>query len=77
MVFTDGNRLVAESLDELHKFAQRAGLKKDFYIDEKNCPHYDVTQNRVRVIDNGAQYTKDSRFLESILRRCAGTVDGS
>jgi hypothetical protein len=35
--------LVADSLDELHQFAIRLGLKRAWFQDRARYPHYDVT----------------------------------
>ena len=72
MVYTDGRQLIADTLEELHSFARKSGLKETFFVDQKERPHYDVTQHRVRVIDNGAIYTKDERFLQEVMHRCRG-----
>ena len=75
MVYTDGKDLIAESMDELHRFAQRVGLKSTLFMNEERCPHYDVSKNRVRVIDNGARYTKDRKLLEAVIHTCLGEDD--
>lgn len=35
--------LVADSLDELHTFAKRLGLKRQWFQHAASYPHYDVT----------------------------------
>lgn len=35
--------LVADTLDELHGFAHRLGLKRTWFQDKASYPHYDVT----------------------------------
>jgi len=35
--------LVADSLDELHSFAKRLGLKRQWFQHAASYPHYDVT----------------------------------
>lgn len=35
--------LVADSLDELHRFAAHLGLKRTWFQDKASYPHYDVT----------------------------------
>jgi len=32
MVYTDGIHLVADSLEELHEFAHKIGLKREWYV---------------------------------------------
>lgn len=48
--------LVADSLDELHSFADRLGLQRRWFQSKTLYPHYDVTQSvRVRALALGAQ----------------------
>lgn len=55
MVYTDGIHLVADSLEELHRFARGIGLRKSWFQD-KRLPHYDLTTQRAsqRAINVGA-----------------------
>ena len=41
MVYTDGTHLVADTLIELHKFADKIGLKREWFQDHQ-IPHYDI-----------------------------------
>jgi hypothetical protein len=54
--FTDGVHLVAETLDDLHEFAQAIGLKREWFQDHPRHPHYDLTTIRAvrRAINRGA-----------------------
>lgn len=48
--------LVADSLDELHSFADRLGLKRSWFQSKTLYPHYDVTKSvRSRALAMGAQ----------------------
>lgn len=38
--------LLADSLDELHDFAQSIGLKKEWFQGHTKYPHYDMNKNR-------------------------------
>lgn len=44
------------SLEELHEFAKKIGLKREWFQDNPKHPHYDLTTNRAkfRAIGNGA-----------------------
>ncbi|MGI9507631.1 MAG: DUF4031 domain-containing protein [Geminicoccaceae bacterium] len=43
-----------ESVDELHEFARRIGMKREWFQDG-SAPHYDVCKSRrVAAIENGA-----------------------
>lgn len=47
--------LVADSLNELHDFARRLGLKRQWFQDQGFYPHYDVTMAvRERALRLGA-----------------------
>lgn len=38
--------LIADTLDELHAFAARLGLKRAWFQDAASAPHYDLTAKR-------------------------------
>jgi len=47
-MFTDGG------LEELHRFANRIGMKREWFQDKK-YPHYDLTPKRRRIaVEHGA-----------------------
>lgn len=39
-LWTDGD------IEELHKFAQKIGLKRSWFQDKKNFPHYDLVASK-------------------------------
>ena len=48
--------LMADSLQELHVFAVQAGIKRCWFHNTRNYPHYDVTQEqRNTALGLGAQ----------------------
>lgn len=48
--------LVADTLAELHEFAARLGLKRQWFQEQASYPHYDVTVSvRERALRLGAQ----------------------
>ncbi|WP_122720738.1 DUF4031 domain-containing protein, partial [Pseudomonas viridiflava] len=48
--------LVADSLDELHAFAARLGLRRSWFQSKTYYPHYDVTMAvRTRALALGAR----------------------
>lgn len=64
MVYTDGIHLVADSLDELHAFAQKIGLKREWFQDHPKHPHYDIfgiMYNKARKA--GAKFVMDRAFI--------------
>jgi hypothetical protein len=49
MIFTDGVHVVSDAtLDELHSFADKAGLSRKWFQDSPKHPHYDVTTERMK-----------------------------
>ena len=47
--------LIADTPDELHRFARRLGLQKNWFQSESVYPHYDITVSvRARAIELGA-----------------------
>ena len=40
------SHLFADSVEELHEFAERIGLKRIWFQDSPTEPHYDVTETR-------------------------------
>lgn len=66
MIYTDGVHLVADSLDELHSFAEKIGLKKHFYHGvRKGHPHYDLTNYNAKAeaVKAGAKVVDSRRIL--------------
>ena len=51
------SHLGADSLEEMHEFAQRLGLKRSwFQISSSGIPHYDITQSmRAKAVKMGAE----------------------
>lgn len=48
MIYTDGIHLVADTLDELHKFANSIGIKRNYFHGlRKGHPHYDLTNKDI------------------------------
>lgn len=40
--------LMADSLDELHLFASKIGMKRSWFQNHPQYPHYDLTENKRR-----------------------------
>lgn len=67
MVYTDGVHLIADSVDELHTFAQKIGLKHSWFQNHPKHPHYDifgVMYTRAR--KNGAKLIMDRDLIPII-----------
>lgn len=43
-----GHLVSDESFEELHDFAQRIGLRRRWFQDKGNVPHYDLTTDRMK-----------------------------
>jgi hypothetical protein len=58
--------LVADSLDDLHQFAARLGLKRAWFQDMASYPHYDVTTSvRERALALGALPARKRQMIAS------------
>ena len=55
-VYTDGTHLIADSPEELHRFAAAMGLKREWFQEHPRHSHYDLTTARAaeRARANGA-----------------------
>ena len=59
--------LVADTLDELHAFAERLGLKRAWF-QATSLPHYDLTKNKRELAVKRGAIQIDQRQLVEILR---------
>lgn len=47
--------LIADTLDELHEFADKLGLHREWFQPSVNLPHYDISQSKRKLaIELGA-----------------------
>jgi len=46
--YNESCHLIADRLDELHAFAKSIGLKRAWFQNRFNCPHYDLTAAKRR-----------------------------
>jgi hypothetical protein len=76
MIITDGLHLVGTDEKELHAFAKKIGLKREWFQDKHRIPHYDIFTRlkipskfsqklhyRARV--NGAIYMTSRQLIET------------
>lgn len=62
--------MVADSLDELHTFAAKIGVKPHFFHKAKSGWHYDITiAQHPTALANGAQLV-DSRIILAKAKAC-------
>lgn len=60
------SHLFADSVEELHEFAESLGLKREWFQDKKNFPHYDIIKSKkVLAIELGAKEIDLKMFLKS------------
>ncbi len=71
MVLTDGVHLIGSDEKELHAFAQKIGLKHEWFQGDHRIPHYDILSKEIlhRAIANGAIGYK-TRTLVGIYKDC-------
>lgn len=75
MILTDGIHLVSDSsLAELHKFARKMGLKREWFQDHKKYPHYDLTTKKalLRAIRLNADYVGKKELLDRMVKTDEG-----
>jgi hypothetical protein len=54
----------SDDLEELHRFAESIGLKRDWFQYQSSLPHYDLTPNkRMLAIKHGAVDVGPKEFL--------------
>ncbi len=75
-VYTDGTHLMADTLTELHAFARRIGLKREWFQDHRH-PHYDLFGVMAqRAVDAGAKPMSTKTMLTlQIMNRYSEAVD--
>jgi len=53
--YEQGCHLLADTIDELHVFAKKIGLKREWFQSSVALPHYDLTKNkRYQAMKQGA-----------------------
>jgi hypothetical protein len=58
--------LWADTTDELHEFAEKIGLKRNWFQDKKRFPHYDLRESKRKIaLKNGAIQTRLRNYLQS------------
>lgn len=56
--------MVADSVDELHKFAATIGVKVHFFHRDKDHAHYDITEEQhAKAIEAGAKLVTSKELL--------------
>lgn len=60
--------MVADTVEELHEFAAKIGLKRSWFQD-KSLPHYDLTKRRRTMALLAGAIEIDRRKLVEIIRK--------
>lgn len=59
--------LIADTLAELHAFAERIGMKRSWFQEATKRPHYDLTaQRRARAVQLGAVELTNREFIAKL-----------
>jgi hypothetical protein len=69
-----GHLISSESLDELHCFAKKIGLKREWFQAHDKHPHYDLTTTRKRhlAILHGATLVSSKEIVRILKGHCSG-----
>jgi hypothetical protein len=60
--------LLADTVEELHEFAKKLGLKREWFQDKKSFPHYDLVESkREKALELGAEEIKNRSDYLKIL----------
>ena len=69
MIYYDGTHLVADSLAELHSFAEEVGIKRCWFQNHKKHPHYDcINKNKTLVLARKDVIIVDSRTIVKMFK---------
>ena len=68
MVYTDGIHVIADTLEELHNFAQLIGLKREWFQDNPRHPHYDTVSRKTQraALKKGAKIRGSKELIRII-----------
>jgi len=61
--------MIADSLDELHEFASRVGIRPCWFHRSKSSPHYDITEPQKHAALAAGAQAVTGRELVEIIRR--------
>jgi hypothetical protein len=63
------SHLMADTVDELHAFAARLGLKREWFQDHHMHPHYDLSPNkRAQALRLGAKFVPAMEQARAMLK---------
>lgn len=61
--------LIADTNDELHEFAARLGLKREWFQTKTNNPHYDLTAGKRKLAVHLGAIELEDRLYHEVLKR--------
>lgn len=67
--------LLADSLEELHSFAAKLGLRRDWFQDKASYPHYDLTEALHAVALRQGAVAADRRQIIVAARRLKAELE--
>ena len=68
--------MYADSLEELHAFAAKLGLKRAWFQDDPRLPHYDLSPGRRRAAVALGAFEVDRRFTARRIRASTEAANG-
>jgi len=70
MVYTDKTHLIADSLSELHSFAENIGLRREWFQNHRK-PHYDIFSKTIlkRAQILGVKIVTSKELIEILNKR--------
>jgi hypothetical protein len=67
--WTKSCHLYADSIEELHQFALKIGMRLSWFQDDIRLPHYDLNENRRKIaVKNGAVEVSTKHTYEFMQR---------
>lgn len=66
-----GHMVSNSSLEELHDFAKRISMRREWFQDKNNHPHYDLTTGNAkeRALEKGAIMVTSKELVQRMVRQ--------
>jgi len=61
--------MLADTLDELHKMAKTIGIKRKWFQDHSNTPHYDICKSKRDLAVKSGAIEIDRRQTVALIRK--------
>jgi len=73
--YDEACHMTADSVDELHAFAAKLGLKREWFQQGRILPHYDLTRKkRAQAVRLGAVEVTGREMVQLMRRQTNGTL---